>query len=349
MSLKSNAQLLLIEAPTDQAQSSDQAMSDEGKSMPLLEIVDMLQPEHEHEHESMHEAPEIEIETGPEVEHEEHEEHEHHEHEEHEHGHDHDDTIEVMGPDVEFVVDELPGAPPGTLDPEPAKEPVLEVEEQPAADTESSKSKKNEKWDWESKGPTGFVVWVKERLGDTPKHSGYDSAGLERACAYLEKLDNEISKAMRLDLDGELDANKIEEVRAKIDEGISRLQARLDKVKKTKKSNRKKKAEFNADGTIVKEAQKITGVKGVFVTTDLLTSGIARVCINGVVSAGHDIEDLFTRQVEKFKLNTREQAQVMWLLADMGYPLRRDRGFMPDDDFDPSGTEGMDWAQNFKG
>ena len=251
--------------------------------------------------------------------------------------------------ELEIVVEELPGAPAGTKDPEP--EPMLEVmdEQQEAADPESSKPKKNEKWDWESKGASGFVAWVKERISDVPKHSGYDSAGLERACAYLERLDNEISKAMRLDLDGELDANKIEEVRSSIDHGISRLQARLDKVKKTKKSNRKKKSDVEIEDTIVKEAQKITGTKGVFITADLLISGIARVCINGTVSAGHDLEDLYDRQVKEFGLNKREQAQVMWLLADMGFPLRRDRGFMPDQDVDTTSSDNMDWAANYKG
>lgn len=258
------------------------------------------------------------------------------------------ENIEIGDPqDIEIVVDELPGAPAGTKDPEPVIEVVEEQQE--AADPESSKPKKNEKWDWESKGATGFVAWIKERCADVPKHSGFDSAGLERACAYLERLDNEISKAMRLDLDGELDANKVEEVRAKIDEGISRLQSRLDKVKKTKKSNRKKKSEFDSDGALVKEAQKITGVGGVFITADLLISGIARVCINGTVSAGHDIEELFDRQVKAYNLNKREQAQVMWLLADMGYPLRRDRGFMPDEDVDPTSSDNMDWAANYKG
>jgi hypothetical protein len=68
-----------------------------------------------------------------------------------------------------------------------------------------------------------------------------------------------------------------------------------------------------------------------------------------MVSAGHDIEDLYARQVKKFNLNEREQAQVMWLLADMGYPLRRDRGFMPDEEVDTTSSDNMDWAANYKG
>lgn len=263
-----------------------------------------------------------------------------------------DEILHVSEPgEVEIVVDELPGAPAGTRDPEP--EPVLEVsEEEQKVDDSDKKGKKNEKWDWESKGATGFVAWVKERITDVPKHSGYDSAGLERAMAYLDRLDNEISRAMRLDLDGELDANKIEEVRSKIDDGLARLQQRLDKVKKTKKSNRKKKAElevFESSEAMIKEAQKITGVQGVFIMADLLTSRIARVCINGMVSAGHDIEDIYAKQVKKYNLNVREQAQVMQLLSDMGYPLRQDRGYMPDEDVEVSSSDNMDWAANYKG
>lgn len=262
------------------------------------------------------------------------------------------ESLEVGEPgEVEIVIEDLPGAPYGTHDPEPLEvsehdkhdEDKLEVTDE----NDAKKSKKPEKWDWESKGPTGFVAWIKSRIEDVPKHSGYDSAGLERAVAYMERLDNEISKAMRLDLDGALDANKIEGVRSQIDEGLSRLHDRLDKVKKHSKSRRKKKADV--DSALIKEAQKITGVQGIYVTVPLLISRVARVCINGMVSAGHDIEDIYGKQVKKYKLNEREQAETMQLLADMGYPLRQDRGYMPDEDVDFASSDNMDWAANYKG
>lgn len=258
-------------------------------------------------------------------------------------------NLEVCEPGViEIVVEELPGAPDGTPDPEPVLEVEEDLDEKSKKDDENdAKSKKPEKWDWASKGSEGFILWVKERLSDVPKHSGFDTAGLERAVSYLDKLDNEISKAMRLDLDGELDANKIEEVRSKIDEGISRLHDRLDKVKSSKKKSRKKKADI--DSQIVKEGQKITGVQGIYITVPLLISRIARVCINGMVSAGHDIEDLYERQVKKYKLNDREQAEVRQLLEDMGYALRQDRGYFPDEDVDVASSNNFDWNANYKG
>lgn len=268
-----------------------------------LEVVDFgdhddhSQHEHEHEHER-----------------------EDHSHNQHEHEHE-DKELNIFDSDSDvIIVEELPGAPKGTVDPEPEPEQVVEVVEEQESD--DSSKKKNEKWDWESKGATGFVAWIKERLESVPTHSGYDSSGLERAMAYLDRLDNEISKAMRLDLDGDLDANKIEEVRSKIDDGVARLQKRLDKVKKAKKSNRKKKSEFEQNDSFVKEAQKITGVQGVFVTVPLLISGIARLCINSVVSAGYDLESVYDEQVDKFKLNDREKSEVKWLLHDMGFSLR---------------------------
>jgi hypothetical protein len=286
---------------------------------------------------------------------------------EHDHGHGHEappqqhhfnpedfSQMEVDEPgEVSIVVEELPGAPQGTKDPEPEIEVAdaagPAVVEEDAND--AKKSKKDPKWDWEAHGPTGFITWVKSRCDDVPKHSGYDSAGLERAVAYLERLDGEISRAMRMDLDGELDANQIEKTRAMIDEGISRLHDRLDKVKKVKKSKRTKKktASEETNDLLIKEAQKITGVSGVMIVADLLTSRIARVCINGMVSAGHDIEDLYARQVKEYGLNKREQACVMQLLTDMGYPLRQDRGFMPDEEIDLASSDNMDWAANYKG
>ena len=275
------------------------------------------------------------------------------------------DTVFVVNDvDIEIEVEDIPGA--GSLH----ELPSIVVEENESPEVEKStqsklddskdpksqdendarKVSKKEKWNWESKGATGFVTWIKERIDGVPRHSGMDTAGLERAISYLEKLDSEISKAMRLDLDGELDANKIEEVRSKIDDGLARLHDRLDKVKKTKKNYKKKRSDAESETTgLVKEAQKITGVKGVYVTVSLLISRIARVCINGMVSAGHDIEDLYNRQVKFYKLTDREQAEVMQLLSDMGYALRQDRGFMPEDALEVSDSNGMDWASSYKG
>lgn len=266
----------------------------------------------------------------------------------HDHDHNHSELQVLDEPttELELVVEELPGAPSGLPDPE---EEILEVEEEKPEEkldeNEAKKIKKNEKWDWSKSGAEGFVPWIKERLDGVPKHSGMDTAGLERAIAYLERLDAEISKAMRLDIDGDLDANKIETVRSQIDDGLDRLHDRLDKIKKTKKTKRKKSAGY--DSSLVKEAQKISGVHGTIVTVPLLISAIARICVNGTVSAGKNLDDLFFKLAKKYDLNDTQKSEVAWLLMDMGYPLRGDRGFFPDEEVDVTSTENFDWMANY--
>lgn len=253
--------------------------------------------------------------------------------------------------DIQIVIDELPGVE--KLDPE--FEETLEVHDdetvqsnatQLADNNEAKKSKRDPKWDWESTLPHGFVGWIKTKLDEVPKHSGKDTAGIERAISFMDRLDNEISKAMRGDLEGQLDANKIEEVRAQIDDGIERLHVRLDLIK-SKKGKRKKKAEEQSG--MVKEAQKATNITGIVITVDLLISRIARACINGMVSAGHDIEDIFEKQAKYYELDKREKAMTMQLLSDMGYPLRQDRGLPIDEDVDMTSTDNVDWAANYVG
>jgi hypothetical protein len=252
---------------------------------------------------------------------------------------------------VEIVIDDLPGVE--ALD--PAMEQSLEVNDNDTiesartqlVDDTSKKSKKDGKWDWDaavkSNGTDGFVLWIKERLDAVPKHSGYDTSGVERAVSYLDRLDNEISKAMRTDLDGHLDADKIEKIRAELDDGIERLHARVEKINKSKKH--KKKSSIEPD--LVKEAQKAPSVQGIVITVPLLISRCARVCINGTISAGHDIEEIYKDQVEKYDLSLREQAELQQHLADLGYPFMQDRGYLPNEDVDR--TKGKyDWMSQYQ-
>ena len=78
----------------------------------------------------------------------------------------------------------------------------------------------------------------------------------------------------------------------------------------------------------------------------LLISRIARVCINGTVSAGHDMNKMLDEQIEKYALTDREQAELLQLIDDMGFQVRRDRGYKRDEEIDV--TKGkFDWASNF--
>lgn len=263
--------------------------------------------------------------------------------------------MEVAEPGVvEIVVEDLPGAPSGTKDPELDLEVVEEKQEDENEAKGGGKPKNTQE----------FKAWAKQKLDNVPKHRGYDSAGLERAVSYLEKVLKDISKLMREDLDGALDADVIEDTCKKIEDGIDRLQERHHKVEQTKKSKRKKKAEEALDNVLitvgedtlpgeeaglVKEAQKILGVSGVMVVAPLFISKMARVLINGMVSGGHDIEWAFDKLATKFKLSEREQLELVELLECMGYATRRDRGLKLDEDFDQSSSDNFDFGANYRG
>ncbi|MFA5759542.1 MAG: hypothetical protein WC942_09340, partial [Clostridia bacterium] len=178
----------------------------------------------------------------------------------------------------------------------------------------------------------------------------YDTTGLEKAISYFEALDREITKAMRTDFKNEIDSAQAERAREQIETGLERLIDRLDGVKKKKYKRYAKKSKSWAENTgLVKEAQKTTNITGITITVPLLISRIARVCINGMVSAGHDIEDMFEKQVKEYSLDKREQAELAQLLADMGYPMFQDRGYPVGEPVQISRNDNFDWNANYRG
>ncbi len=244
---------------------------------------------------------------------------------------------------------DLPGAPAGTKDPEPEpEEDEIVVEEADSKKSSDEKeNKKDDKWDWKSKGFGQFKIWIKDRFESVPRHTGYDTAGLERAQAYLEKLHGEVSRAMRSDIDGELDAEFIADIHNKIDEGVEKLQNRLEKVKSSKSKNKKKADDSNQ--YLVKEAQKVFGVQnGTVVAVPLFIATLARTLVNGSVSSGKDIEHSYKQLVKKHKLTDREKIELIQLVQDMGFPMIRDRSLLPEDGFDPESTENFDYSANYQ-
>ena len=264
-----------------------------------------------------------------------------------EESHSHEGDIEVVEEPKVIEINDILGAPPGTPD------LVIQIEEQDAEDEASVEIVKEEgpvnKWKIPSKLKLEFVPWIKQRISECPSHTGYDTPGLERAINYMEHLDSLISKAMHSDLDGELDATEVDNIRKEIEKGVSLLSKRLDNVMEAKGGKKKKKAsseELDEEG-LVKEAQQSPGVKGVYITVPLFISTIARLCINGTVSAGHDMEDLFKKCSEKFELTEREKYEVRQLIFDMGFPIRFDRLSWVGEDVDTTSTENGDWSANY--
>jgi hypothetical protein len=251
------------------------------------------------------------------------------------------DGIEVSDdqPDeIIFVLDEIPGAPNAQEILIQDDDDDIEVQGDDPADVDL--------WKWQ---PSGFLDWLKKMFGGVPSHSGYDTTGLERAISYFEALDREITRAMRTDFKNEIDSAKAERAREQIEDGLERLAKRLEDVKKTKFKGRGKKSKAWAEETgIIKEAGT-ANITGVTITVPLLISRIARVCINGMVSAGHDIEDMFERQAAEYSLDKRERAELSQLLSDMGYPMLQDRGFPVGEPVEIWKNDNFDWSAQYRG
>ena len=254
------------------------------------------------------------------------------------------DNIEVSDDprEVVFTLDKIPGAPNAQeiIVDNDDDEDIVEVEADPA-DADA--------WKWEH---SGFLPWLSKMFSKVPPHSGYDTTGLEKAISYFETLDREISKAMRTDFKDEIDSAQAERAREQIENGLERLIDRLESVKvdKYKRHKKKKKSKSWAEEAgIVKEAQKSTPISGITITVPLLISRIARVCINGMVSAGHDIEDTFKRQVAEYNLDKREQAELSQLLSDMGYAMMQDRGYPVGAPVETWRSDNFDFSAQYRG
>jgi|ERR1700722_1757543 len=190
-------------------------------------------------------------------------------------------------------------------------------------------------------GADRIFEWYQDRINSIPRHSGREISGIERVIAYLQRMDREMSKVIANDYDGKVDIQAFENARREIHSAVDRCEKALDTLKKSLKKA------FVQEDDLVKEAQKSTHVGGIIVTVPIFISRLARICINGMVSAGHDIEDLYGRLVKKYALDEREQAELMQLLFDMGFPLRRDRGFNTNELIDQTSSDNMDWAANY--
>lgn len=223
---------------------------------------------------------------------------------------------------------------------------VIEVSEDDNSETPVKSKKENgpkDAWDWQAGGMPNLMVWVQERLNHIPDMSGSETTALERAMSYLKRLNNEISRAISNDFDGEIDVKMMEVARKWIFEAISKLE---DVLEQNHEHHYKKKKSSSEEGGIVKEARTpYTG--GIIVTVPLLISRCARLCVNATVSAGHDLPKLYEEQVKKYSLNIREQAELMQHLEDLGFPLRSDRLFLPDEEVNVRDGKG-DLASNYK-
>ena len=217
-------------------------------------------------------------------------------------------------------------------------EPEIKVEEPEEDLTETPKGP----WEWTL--PT-FMSWLQDKMTNMPRHSGRDTAGLERVIAYMRQANKQISRAVQNDFDGTLDIKLVEKARDELLRGIERCEERLEALNSTKSKKKSKKSETERS-EIIKEASKSARF---LVVVPLFISGLGRILINAMVSNGKDIEDTFEYLSKKFDLTRREEFELMQLLSDMGYAMRRDRGLFRDEPFDATSEDNPELMANYPG
>lgn len=246
--------------------------------------------------------------------------------------------VNMDGDDVSFTfkLDKIPGGD----DQDDFVVDEIEVEE-PEEKIEVS----TDPWKW-SIGP-GFYDWLKERKASIPRHTGKDLTGIERAISYLEKFYKEVRSAARSDINGQLNVKLLEEVLEELHSGIEALTDRKDLIERKKFTSKKKKRAYDEGEGLVKSAQKIPGIKGIYVSVPLYISSLARSCINGMVSAGKDIERVFEDLSKEYSLTKREKLELLQCLSDSGFPLRRDLGVPLDQEIDTRSEDNVNWMPNY--
>lgn len=69
--------------------------------------------------------------------------------------------------------------------------------------------------------------------------------------------------------------------------------------------------------------------------------------INATVSGGRNLEELFDKLEKKYKLDSREVLAVRQVLADMGYPVFKDRARIDEDEDPTDPDEPREWQTQY--
>jgi hypothetical protein len=198
-----------------------------------------------------------------------------------------------------------------------------------------------------------FVQFLDEQMSKIPtvQHAQGNLSKMENAAARWKKLNNYCSEAMRGDFDGVLNVDEIDKKRQQVEYNMDALQDAIDSLhtmKQTRKQQRRKhrRADEDFDETMTKEATA-PHFNGFQMVVTPFQRAIVGALINGKVSGGRNIEELWTEAKKKYNMDAREELEILQVLADFGHPEFKDRLRLGDDE-DPSRKEGFgEWTSNY--
>jgi len=196
-----------------------------------------------------------------------------------------------------------------------------------------------------------------------PQHDGRSMVGCEKAISFLDRMNSQISGAIREDQENVLDVQGLEGVRVNIMKDILILKNHLGKLKKRLKDEHGKTASIdrngipawkNASGREVeyKDLEKEASTpRNMVIAISPFERAISGIMINAHISGGHPIEEVYDFLSDKYSIDDREELAIMQLCMDSGFHIFKDRGtYSPhnaDSDKGDSKARGVDFMRNY--
>jgi len=273
------------------------------------------------------------------------------------------DTI-VVKEAVEEVPPSRPWQPPMSPQPLPAPKDTERKNLQPEPKTWMETQ--------EAKDFEPFLIMELKRI-KPPGACARSHNEAERTLGQYKRLNSRISKALQADDDGVLNIDKIDQLRERVEQHIEVLERMLaahDEMKKRKRHMRRAsddslcpkcaaplwETEDNGailscclacgEDHIVKEAGT-PHFLGAQVHVSAFENAITGMLINAVVSGGRDLEQLYAKLKDKYKLDSREELAILQIMEDKGYPVFKDRARIGEDQDPTDPKEPREWQAQY--
>lgn len=201
-----------------------------------------------------------------------------------------------------------------------------------------------------TKKPEHFTQFLADDLARIPRPATTrgNQALMERTLGQYKKLNNYVSQALREDYDAILNAGEIDKARRFIEQCIEELEMGLESLDSLKKNRKKMRRHGEDEGEGLVKEGGTPGFAGIQVHVSAFESAMIRALINGVVSGGRNMEELYAEAKQKYDITPREEVGIFQTLADFGYPVFRDRLRIGDTKVDTSDSEsGGEWQAQY--
>lgn len=226
-----------------------------------------------------------------------------------------DEEVITVNADFDTLPINQPVEPVGVDTQKPDSLPVKEHSEEQMAND-------NRRWlkTQEVKDFPEFLLFESKRM-KKPQSCVNNRSETERALGQHRRLNTYISKAVQSDYDGALNTKNIDKLRKQIESNMDQLEHMLFSMNKMKKERKLMSRRSNVQASITKEAT----LPEVRYYTTAFQRAIAGLIVNGTVSGGKNIDELYNKVKEKYKLDNREELAIFQIITDMGYPTFKDR------------------------